>query len=288
MCPVGTRSFPPAKDRRQRKEPGEGGPQLIYGRNVVREALRGKRRVHTVFLAERRGQAAKGGPADLEVILSRWLAETGTPAPPIERLTAEELSALLGTTEHQGVAAAVDPYPYLDGTQVLLDHTLVVALDGVEDPHNLGAVIRTAECAGAAVVIPRHRAAEVTPAVVRASAGATEHAAVARVRNLADFLLEAKQAGFWVYGAAAGADTRYDSQDYRLPTCFVLGSEGEGLGQRVASVCDVLVGLPLLGRIDSLNVSVATGVLLYEALRQRGTPCAGSQADSSVFPDEGG
>jgi len=241
-----------------------------------------------VLLAGGRGRGVKSSPSDLEAVLARWIAQTKVPAPPLERFNPDELSALVGTTEHQGMAAAVDPYPYVDGGQVLKDYTLVVALHGVEDPHNLGAVIRTAECAGAAVVIPRHRAVEVTPAVVKASAGATEHASVARVRNLADFLLEAKKAGFWVYGAAAGAASRYDSQDYRLPTCFVLGSEGEGLGQRVTSVCDVLVRLPLMGHLESLNVSVAAGVLLYEALRQREASCAASAADSSLFPDEGG
>jgi 23S rRNA (guanosine2251-2'-O)-methyltransferase len=146
----------------------------------------------------------------------------------------------------------------------------------VQDPHNLGAVIRTAEGAGAGVIIPRHRAVEVTPAVVKASAGATEHAAVAQVRNMADFLEEAKKAGFWVYGTAAGATGDYTEQDYSYPTVFVLGSEGEGVGHRVESLCDVVVALPLVGRVESLNVSVSAGILLYEALRQR---AAGERED---------
>ena len=179
-------------------------------------------------------------------------------------------SARLKTADHQGIAAEVDPYPYADLGVLLRDHTLLVALDEVQDPHNLGAIIRTAEGAGAGVLIPRHRAAEVTAAVVKASAGATEHAAVARVRNLADFLTQAKEAGFWVYGAAAEAESLYTGQDYRYPTCFVVGSEGEGLGRRVASLCDVMVSLPLAGQVESLNVSVSAGVLLYEAVRQRG------------------
>jgi 23S rRNA (guanosine2251-2'-O)-methyltransferase len=173
--------------------------------------------------------------------------------------------------EHQGIAAEVDPYPYVEEAEILVGHSLLVVLDEVQDPHNLGAIIRTAEGAGAGVVIPRHRAAEVTAAVVKASAGATEHAAVARVRNLADFLGEAKKAGFWVYGTAAGAAGGYADQDYKCPTCFVLGSEGQGLGRRVESLCDVMVGLPLRGRVESLNVSVSAGILLYEALRQRGS-----------------
>ena len=176
----------------------------------------------------------------------------------------------------------MEPYPYVDLEAVLRSHTLMVALDAVQDPHNLGAIIRTAEAAGAAVVIPRHRAAEITAAVVKASAGATEHAAVARVRNLADALAQAKEAGFWIYGAAAGAESAHFSQDYRYPSCFVVGSEGEGVGRRVEAMCDVMVSLPLAGEMESLNVSVSAGILLYEAVRQRAVaPGAGTAAAES-------
>ena len=111
--------------------------------------------------------------------------------------------------------------------------------------------------------------------MVKASAGATEHAAVAQVRNLSDLLMAAKAAGFWVYGAVAGAGSLYTAQDYRYPTCFVMGSEGAGLGKRVASLCDVMVSLPLAGRVGSLNVSVSAGILLYEAVRQRSSEKGG-------------
>ncbi len=205
---------------------------------------------------------------ELESHVAEWNAAGGVRTP-VRRLDALELAAAVGSPDHQGVAAEVDPYPYVDLAGVLRSHTLLVALDGVQDPHNLGAIIRTAETAGAAVIFPRHRAAEVTAAVVKASAGATEHAAVVRVRNLADALAEAKEAGFWIYGAAADAQSPYASQDYRYPTCFVVGSEGEGVGRRVAGMCDVMVSLPLAGMMESLNVSVSAGILLYEALRQR-------------------
>ena len=165
-------------------------------------------------------------------------------------------------------------------------HDLILALDRVQDPHNLGAIIRTAEVAGAAVVIPRHRSAHITGAVVKAAAGATEHARVSQVRNLTDFLLAAKSAGFWVYGAAGGEPAAYDTQDYSGKTVLVLGSEGEGLGQRVAGVCDVLVGIPVRGRVESLNVSVAAGVLLFEATRQRGA--AEGRGRHSVNGEAGG
>ncbi len=206
----------------------------------------------------------------MERALQDWCAGASRGVPPVYRLSVAELSTRLRTGDHQGIAAEVDPYPYVELEVILRDHSLLVALDKIQDPHNLGAVIRTAEETGAGVLIPRHRAAEVTAAVVKASAGASEHAAVARVRNLADALIRAREAGFWIYGAAAGADSLYTAQDYRYPTCFVVGSEGEGLGRRVASLCDAMIRLPLAGRVGSLNVSVSTGVLLYEAVRQRG------------------
>jgi 23S rRNA (guanosine2251-2'-O)-methyltransferase len=147
---------------------------------------------------------------------------------------------------------------------------MLVALDEVTDPQNLGAICRTAEAAGATgVIIPERRAAEVTAAVCKASAGAVEHLAIARVRNLADFLGEAKAAGCWIYGAAAEATTPYDQPDYTGGVVAVLGAEGKGLRPRVASMCDDLVALPLRGKIESLNVSATTAVLLYEMLQQR-------------------
>jgi 23S rRNA (guanosine2251-2'-O)-methyltransferase len=260
------------------------GPQLIYGRNAVREALRGRRQVHALLVA-----SGAGGEADhgLESALLEWSREAGKRLPPVRHLVARELTARLRTPEHQGLAAEVDPYPYAEEAELLARLTLLVALDEVQDPHNLGAVIRTAEGAGAGVLIPRHRAAEVTAAVVKASAGATEHALVAQVRNLSDCLAAAKERGFWVYGAAAEAQAGYAAQDYTYPTCFVLGSEGQGLGRRVASLCDFTVSLPLRGRVGSLNVSVSAGVLLYEALRQRGARAAGAGPGTTGPAPEG-
>jgi 23S rRNA (guanosine2251-2'-O)-methyltransferase len=147
---------------------------------------------------------------------------------------------------------------------------LVVCLDEVQDPHNLGAVCRVAEAVGAAgVVIPERRAAEVTPAVCKASAGAVEHLPVARVRNLADWLRDAKGAGAWVYGADSDAELAYDEPDYRGRVVLVLGAEGKGLRPRVAATCDALVALPLRGRVGSLNVSTAAAALLYGILQLR-------------------
>jgi 23S rRNA (guanosine2251-2'-O)-methyltransferase len=251
--------------------------QYVYGRNPVKEALAGARQVVRLFVAE-----GPGGD-DVERSLETWMA--GRARLPVERMPAAGLSELLRTGDHQGVAAEVGPYAYCDVEELIRDYTLLVALDEVQDPHNLGAIIRTATAAGAGVVIPRHRAAEITAAVVKVSAGVTERAAVAQVRNLTDFLAQIKDAGFWVYGAEGGADAVYTEQDYSYPTCFVLGSEGEGLGRRVASMCDVMVRIPLRGGVESLNVSVSAGTLLFEAVRQRevaGAPGGGACAGGSA------
>jgi 23S rRNA (guanosine2251-2'-O)-methyltransferase len=189
-----------------------------------------------------------------------------------DELPAGELTRLAGSPDHQGIVAEVDPYPYADPRALLeAPESLVVALDQIQDPRNLGAVCRSAEAAGAAgVVIPERRAASVTAVVSKASAGAVEHLPVARVPNLADWLGVAKDAGAWVYGAQSGAATPYASADLTGKVVLVLGSEGGGLRRRVADSCDLLVAIPVRGRVESLNVSAAAAVLLFEAVRQRG------------------
>ncbi|HLH13420.1 MAG TPA: 23S rRNA (guanosine(2251)-2'-O)-methyltransferase RlmB [Solirubrobacteraceae bacterium] len=250
---------------------------ILYGRNPVREALRG-RRAHTVEEVWASAGAAR----------EPWLAGVD-----VRAATGEEIERRCGSAAHQGMCARAGAYPYADAAQLLArERPLIVALDQVQDPQNLGSICRTAECAGASgVVIPERRAAEVTPAVCKASAGAVEHLPLARVRNLADFLAHARDAGCWCYGASAGAehapgDARaqraqggrarerapvpYDTPDYAgSGVVLVLGSEGGGLRPRVAGACDELVALPLLGRIESLGVSAAAAALLYEILQQR-------------------
>jgi 23S rRNA (guanosine2251-2'-O)-methyltransferase len=227
---------------------------IVYGRNPVREALRGKRRVQRVFATER---------AAREV----WLGG-------VETIVAEawEIEERCGSPDHQGLCAEAGPYPYVEPDS-LLDppDALVVALDEVQDPHNLGAIARVAESAGCAgVVLPERRAAEVTPAVCRASAGAVEHLAIARVGNLASWLRSAKEReSLWVYGAAAEAAVPYDRPDYGGRVVVVLGSEGRGLRPRVAETCDQLVALPNHGQVGSLNVSTAAAALVYGILHFR-------------------
>jgi 23S rRNA (guanosine2251-2'-O)-methyltransferase len=227
---------------------------ILYGRNPIREALRaGRRPVQRVWAT--RGAAAEPWLRDVDVL----------------EASAEQIAARAGSEAHQGLCAEVGPYPYADGAELLeRPDPLLVALDELQDPQNLGAICRTAECVGAdGVVIPERRSAEVTPAVCKASAGAVEHLAVARVRNLADFLADAKDAGCWCYGAAADEGAPYLEPDYSGGCVLVIGAEGRGLRPRVAAACDQLVALPLRGHVQSLNASAAAAALLYGILQRR-------------------
>lgn len=213
--------------------------QIIYGRQPVAEAERGRRRVHRVWRA-----------------------------PETDAL---ELERLCGSPDHQGVVAEVDSYPYGDpGGLLRREDALLIALDQVQDPRNLGAVCRSAEFAGATgVVVPERRSAAITAATCKASAGAVEHLEVAHVRNLADWLEDAKAAGFWIWGADAEATSSAWDVDLEGPTVLVLGGEGKGIRPRVAAACDGLISLPRSGQVESLNVSAAATAVLFEAVRQR-------------------
>jgi 23S rRNA (guanosine2251-2'-O)-methyltransferase len=215
---------------------------LIYGKRPVAEAERGRRKVLRV-----------------------WKSPPSSP---------EELERRCGSPDHQGVVAEVDPYPYADPRALLRrEGSLLVALDQVQDPRNLGAVCRSAEFAGAVgVVIPERRSADVTAVACKASAGAVEHMSVARVRNLADWLGEARDAGFWIWGADAAASQAPWEVDLTSSTVLVLGGESRGIRPRVAAACDGLLALPSHGSVESLNVSAAASALVFEAIRQRQTP----------------
>ena len=232
--------------------------EVLYGRNAVHEALRaGRRRVRQVWATE-------------SALRESWLAR-GPGRPSAQRASSEELERRCGSPGHQGVCALAGPYPYADaGTLLDVTGPFLVVLDEVQDVQNLGAVCRTAECAGATgVVIPERRSAAVTPAACKASAGAVEHLAIARVRNVADFLEAVKARGIWCYGAAMAGAVPWTQPDYSGGVVLVLGAEGKGLRPRVAAACDQLVALPLHGRIDSLNVNAAAAALLYEIVRTR-------------------
>jgi 23S rRNA (guanosine2251-2'-O)-methyltransferase len=229
---------------------------LVYGRRAVREALRGRRQVLALHATER------------AIAAESWLRDE-----PGLRLRVEPeraLTALAATPDHQGVVARVDPYPYADADELArAAQPLLVCLDQVTDPRNLGAVARSAEGAGATgIVLPAHQSARVTPAVVRASAGAVEHLPIAVVPNLARYLASVKGPALWVYAADLGGEPMWQT-DLTGGVALVFGAEGKGLRPLVRRTCDAAVSVPLAGQVESLNVSVAAAVLLYEARRQR-------------------
>ena len=231
--------------------------ELVYGRRPVHELLRGPREPLEVWASERALKAES------------WLREAEGLRLHVKPERA--LTAAAGTAEHQGVVAWTEPYRYAEAHELAArERPLIVCLDQVTDPHNLGAVIRSAEGAGATgVVVPAHGSARVTPAVVRASAGAVEHLAVAVVPNLARYLGEIKRDDLWVWAAVGDSETPMWSADLTGGTALVFGAEGRGLRPLVRKTCDADVSIPLAGRVESLNVSVAAGILLYEARRQR-------------------
>lgn len=233
--------------------------ETIFGIRPVVEALRsGRRRVFEVLDAVGDREVAKAAKA------------RGVGVKKVSRQRIEELTR---GAVHQGVAARVEPYPYSGLEEILSTHEpLVLVLDGVTDPRNLGAVLRAADGAGASgVVVPKDRAVGVTADAVKASAGASEHVRVARETNLKRAIDRMKQSGLWVYAAGTGG-TPYTVLDLAGPVALVLGSEGRGVRRLVREACDGEVSIPMLGAVESLNVSVAAAVLLYEARRLRGWP----------------
>jgi len=230
--------------------------EQVYGRRPVRELLRGRREALELWATER---AVKS---------EAWLREVERPR--VQVKLDRDLSEAAGTRDHQGVLAWCEPYGYADAYELAAtDRPLLACLDQVSDPRNLGAVCRSAEGAGATgVVVPAHGSARVTPAVCRASAGAVEHLPVAVVTNLARYLAEIKGDDLWI-AAAAESGTPMSQADLSGGLAFVFGAEGKGLRPLVRRTCDLAVSIPQLGRVESLNVSVAAAVLLYEARRQR-------------------
>jgi 23S rRNA (guanosine2251-2'-O)-methyltransferase len=232
--------------------------ELVYGRRPVREALRGPREVLELWVTER---AMKAEP---------WVREA-RPGGRHQVKPERDLTEAAGTRDHQGIVAWAEPYRYADAYELAAqDSPLLVCLDQVTDPHNLGAVARTAEAAGATgVIVPAHNAARVTPAVARASAGAIEHLPVAVVKNMARYLEDVKGPQLWAWAAAGDAETPLWEADLAGGIALVLGAEGKGVRPLVRRACDAEVAIPLVGEVESLNVSVAAAVLLYEAQRQR-------------------
>jgi 23S rRNA (guanosine2251-2'-O)-methyltransferase len=241
--------------------------QLIYGVNPIVEALRSGRAPREIIIAE-------GARDDRLRELMALAKEHGVR---VRRLPKSELDRDAGNSHHQGVIAHVAAPTYTDADELLDSlnagasrEPLMMVLDGVEDPRNLGAILRTAECAGAdGVFIPERRAAGLNETVAKASAGAVAHLPVARVTNLSVLIRQLKERNLWVVGTAADAPLDYTAWDWTRPSVIVLGGEGAGLHRLVRENCDALVRIPVYGRIESLNVSVTAGIVLYEAVRQR-------------------
>jgi 23S rRNA (guanosine2251-2'-O)-methyltransferase len=256
------------KKTRARSSPAS--QELLYGMNPLLEVLRAGDRVPTeIVLAE--GARDERLRELIELARSRNVTVKRAPRTTIDRA--------VGNTHHQGVMARVSAARYADTDDLLSaialgvggkTEPLVVVLDGVEDPRNLGAILRTAECAGVdGVFVPERRAAGLTDAVAKAAAGAVEHVPVARATNLSRLIEQLKERNVWVVGTGADAAVNYTEWDWTRPSAVVLGGEGAGLHRLVSENCDVLVRIPVCGKIQSLNVSVAAGIILYEALRQR-------------------
>ena len=234
--------------------------EIVYGRQPVRELLRARRReVHEVAATER------------AIAAEAWLREW--PGLRLRVVREREVSQIAETRDHQGVVAACDTYVYADAWEIAAgERPLIVCLDGVTDPHNLGAVCRSAEAAGASgVVVPERASARVSSAVCKSSAGAVEHLPVAVVVNLARYLEEIKRGSLWIWAVAEGEATPVWSADLASGAVLVCGAEGTGLRPGVRRACDATLSIPLHGVVESLNVSVAAGIVLFEAARQRST-----------------
>ena len=250
-------------DRAQQVEEVEG---QIEGRNALTEALRAGRTIDKVFVAE----------GDTDRSLQRLAAqakEAGAVIVPVDRRKLDQMSA---TRSHQGIIALVAAHDYFTVDDILEEaasrgeNALIVICDELSDPHNLGAIMRTAECAGAhGVIIPKRRSVGLTATVAKAAAGAVEYMKVARVTNINTCLSELKEKGVWVFGTAAEGSIPMYKADLTGPAAIVIGNEGDGLSQLVRKNCDVMVHIPMKGRISSLNASNAASILLYEAVRQR-------------------
>lgn len=255
------------KNFRKPETPVESSADMIEGRNAVSEAIRSGRTINKVFLAD----------GDTDRALGRLAAMAKDAGAVVVRIDRRRLNEMSLTGAHQGIIASVAVHGYATIDEILAaaeakgEAPLIVLCDELSDPHNLGAILRTAECAGAhGVIIPKRRSVGLTAVVGKASAGAVEYMPVARVSNIAAAIRELKERGVWVFGTAADGALPLYSADLRGPAAIVIGNEGEGMSRVVAESCDFKVSIPMKGHISSLNASAAAAILLYEAVRQRG------------------
>lgn len=238
---------------------------LVLGRNAVVELLKGGREVECVYICD--SVAAKGQP------ISRIVAMAKDKGVPVKKVDERKLDSLANGLSHQGVAAVAAAFSYSTIDEIFArageEPPFILIADSIEDPHNLGAIIRTAEAAGAhGIIIPKRGGVGLTPIVGRTSAGAVEHLPVARVTNLVAAIKDLKERGVWVFGADMNGE-RWERVDLRGSAALVIGSEGFGISRLVRENCDGVLTLPMRGKVNSLNASVAAGILIYEAVRQR-------------------
>ncbi|HWR38770.1 MAG TPA: 23S rRNA (guanosine(2251)-2'-O)-methyltransferase RlmB [Patescibacteria group bacterium] len=253
------------------KEKEQNNEEFIAGRNSVLEAIRSGRTINKllVFKGEWTGALKE---------ITGLARERGIV---IQEVEGNRLDQVAGDTRHQGVVALVAPVAYVDTADILEiarqrgEVPLVVLLDEMNDPHNVGAILRTVDAAGAhGVLLPKRRSCPLTQTVAKTSAGAVEHVPVARIGNVSQTLKQLKAAGLWVVGADMNGDREYHEVDLTGPIVLVVGNEGEGMSRLTRETCDYLVRIPMRGKINSLNASVACALLLYEAVRQRGSAAA--------------
>lgn len=249
-------------DKRREEEPEN---ELIIGRNPVTEALRNGREIDTLYIA-------KGDRSGSLGVIAGKARDAGIVIKEVDR---RKLDAMCSGANHQGVAARAAVAEYCEVGDILEaaeqkgEAPFIIICDDIEDPHNLGAIIRTADACGAhGVIIPKRHGASLTYAVGKASAGAIEYVPVARVSNLAATLEDLKKKGLWIYGADMDGEPR-DKVDFSGPVALVIGSEGKGIGRLIKEKCDFIVSLPMKGKVNSLNASVAAGILMYEVIKYR-------------------
>lgn len=239
----------------------------VEGRNPVIEAIKGDREIDKILIAKGSEQGS----------IQKIIGMAKEKKIVIQYVEKAKLDSMSETKAHQGVIALVTPYSYKTVEDIMKtaedknEDPLIIILDEIEDPHNLGAIIRTAECVGAhGVIIPKRRAVGLTPVVIKASAGAVEHMNIAKVSNIASTIEELKESGVWIYGTDMKGEQDYFQRDLTGPIAIVIGSEGKGIGRLIKEKCDFLVKIPMAGKVSSLNASVAASVMMYEVLRQRG------------------
>lgn len=248
------------------------GTDLVFGKNPVQEAMKGKRQIYEIFLDKEMNTQFKN-------YIGKWAKQRSIP---YQQVSADKLEQFAGNSGHQGILAKIEPFKYNTLTEVLDNHlaksdrdvvdsglTLLI-LDHLTDPQNFGAILRTADAAGVqGVIIPNRRSVDITPTVAKASSGACEHVPVIKVANLRQTIRKLKEQWIWVVGTDAESQSTIYEEDLNIPLAVVMGSEGQGISQSVLKECDILTNIPMDGAVNSLNVSVATALILYEAYRQK-------------------